>query len=153
MPFEESSPLLFWLAYSLIAFLGLAMLSGVYTPHENYYLGIWNGMIDDPFTIRDDVDRAHYMLGIVSAIPGSLLGAYSDIFGDRWLWQEYDRADFRLAAQILTALAEGLDISPEARFPNEPIDRRVKAIKLLFKFEFVRIEIDGSAFIGKAVTF
>ena len=39
---------------------------------------------------------------------------------------------------ILCSL-EGLDISPEARFPNEQIDRRVKAIKLLFKFEFVRI--------------
>jgi len=88
-PLAETHPTLFWPMY-LFFFLGMMGCMGhAYEPHDDYYLGWTVGPVlyDNPFTLQDDIDRAHLSLGFLVAISEFILGSYATIFGSRWLWR------------------------------------------------------------------
>ncbi|HJV36631.1 hypothetical protein [Geomonas sp.] len=86
----------------------LGCFGKAYEPGDNYYLG-WTGgpiLIDDPFTIRDDIDRAHISLGFASAAANLILESYGGIFGSRWLWRGLTESELNDAAAVLCKLAQ-----------------------------------------------
>jgi hypothetical protein len=103
---STSNPQVFWSLYGLGFFLTLAFLGHVYSPRDNYYLGWMNGYMDDPFTFRDDFDRAHMSLGFALAIPRMIFEAYGHVFGSLWLWQAPDGGTWETAARVLLKLGE-----------------------------------------------
>ncbi len=86
----------FALALTTMAFLGKA-----YAPRDGYYLGVWNGAIDDPFTFEDDWDRAHFSLGMASVVPQALLQAYSEVFASRWLWRRFSEEELDALTDVM----------------------------------------------------
>jgi hypothetical protein len=65
-------PFGFWTVYLLLALGSFACMGHAYEPHDDYYLGwrVGSTLCDDPFTFRDDIDRAHVLLGfLASYIP------------------------------------------------------------------------------------
>lgn len=67
---------LYWVMYT-ICFVVAMLLGHLYTPKKDYYLG-WrtkrHGVFNNPFTLRDDIDRAHFFLGFLIAIPNFVMG-------------------------------------------------------------------------------
>lgn len=60
----------FFLFYTLIS--GILMIVGMfYMPKEQYYTGTRSAFFrgNDPFTLRDDVDRSHSSLGFLLVVP------------------------------------------------------------------------------------
>ena len=89
----QSHPIGFWSLYLGMALTMLGCIGYAYEPHEDYYLGWCAGplLIDDPFTIQDDIDRAHVSLGFAVALAHMVLTSYAEIFGSTWLWQGLNR--------------------------------------------------------------
>jgi len=60
-----------------IIIIGVLMIvSTRYVPKEQYYLGYHSkmrGLVDNPFTTRDNIDRGHIMLGFLMVIPSFIL--------------------------------------------------------------------------------
>ncbi|MBI2932691.1 MAG: hypothetical protein HYY16_13670 [Planctomycetes bacterium] len=103
----EANPRVFWPAYGGLALLMLGLLGHAYEPRDSYYLGWFNGWMDDPFTLQDDVDRAHVGLGFAMAFPRLIVGSYAEIFGSGWLIRGLGGEELDAAANVLRALSEG----------------------------------------------
>lgn len=101
LPIQESTPVLFWVVYGFGFLLALSCLGRAYTPRDHYYLGWLNGVVNDPFTLRDDAHRAHLSLGFAVALPKMIFEAYGHIFGSSWLWSKPRTFAFTAAAQVL----------------------------------------------------
>jgi len=61
--------------------------------------------MDDPFTIQDDIDRAHIGLGFAVSISHLILDSYGSIFGSRWLWRGLQESDLTASVALLQGLA------------------------------------------------
>jgi hypothetical protein len=106
----ENSPRLFWTLYLIAVLAMLGCIGYAYEPKKDYYLG-WAiyryGYIDDPFTIEDDIDRAHTYLGFAMAVPYLLMRSYADIFGSTWVWHSFKEREISGAVKLLQALVRG----------------------------------------------
>jgi hypothetical protein len=76
---RASAPGAFWVLYGTVALTTFGLLGQAYETREAYYTGWLGGWIDDPFTNRDDLDRAHLSLGIVAAFPTFIISCYAEI--------------------------------------------------------------------------
>jgi len=136
----DMAPVLTWSLFFSMVMLVIGLFSGSYAPHSSYYLGVWNGAIDDVFTIRDDVDRAHFMLGLLVSTVGALNDAYVAILGDRWLWQDRTPTEFRIAAHLLGELANQTEPKLADTFEAEHLQHKMGALKILLNLQLVRVE-------------
>ncbi len=134
-----NSPVTYWIVYGCVAIGMMSFLASAYAPHDHYYMGVWNGLMDDFLTTEDDIDRAHYMLGVVSAIPGMLMDSYIAIIGDRWLWKDLEEGTFPIAAQIMSAVSNETEFIPKTQLQDAPILPRGQALKMLIKMQFIRL--------------
>lgn len=101
---EETHPGLFWTVYGVLGLTMLGIVGHAYVPHDHYYLGWYNGGMDDPFTLEDDVDRGHMALGFAVAVPRLILSSYGAIFSDLWIWRGLEEREARCAAEVLHGL-------------------------------------------------
>jgi len=125
----------FALAMAVLAFLGKA-----YAARDDYYMGVYNGMIDDPFTFKDDWDRAHFTLGMVSLVPEALLHAYSEVFAGWWLWKPL--TDEELDA-VTDVMANAWSNKPQ-QLGDVPKIRAEKVLRLLAELKWVRPHKEGA---------
>ncbi len=93
-----------WPPFVALGLLTLALLGRAYEPREDYYLGWFGGYMDDPFTLRDDVDRLHARLGFMVVLPMLLLGAWADLMGSVWLLHPPEDADLAGATELMLAM-------------------------------------------------
>lgn len=85
----------------------LGLLGWAYSPRDDYYLGWANGRIDDPFTLRDDIDRAHVGTGFAVAIPRLLIDSWAGVVGDAWLLRGLSAREAEAASQVIDGLGRG----------------------------------------------
>lgn len=104
---SEAHPGWFWTLYAGLGLLYLGLLGRLYEPAAEYYLGWLDGHLDDPLTVRDDIDRGHIMLGLVSLVPSTILESYGEVTGGGWILRGLDDGQQRLAAEWIGALASG----------------------------------------------
>ncbi|GFO63997.1 hypothetical protein [Geomonas paludis] len=104
---SASHPAWFWALYLLLALVMLGCIGHAYEPHDDYYLGWTFGpvLIDNPFTIKDDIDRAHIGLGFVVAVSHLILESYGSIFGSRWIWSRMGESEITASVTLLQRLA------------------------------------------------
>jgi len=101
----DSHPGWFWSLYGGLVVVYFGLLGRAYQPGGDYYLGWLDSWIDDPFTLRDDLDRGHVMVGVVSFIPSVVLEAYGEITGRGWIIGGLNESEQQLAADLLRALS------------------------------------------------
>ncbi|BBA70055.1 hypothetical protein [Geobacter sulfurreducens] len=140
-----TAPGLFWSLYLVFALAMLGCIGHVYEPHDDYYVGWVAGpvLIDDPFTIEDDIDRAHLSLGLVGALSHLILSSYGEIFGSLWLWRGLKDHELSASVEFLKALA--------AKDPNRARTRMLSVgnasardiMRALQKLEMILV-VDGA---------
>ena len=101
----ESHPGWFWCGYVVLVVVYFGLLGRAYQPAGDYYLGLFDGRLDDPFTLRDDLDRAHVALGCAVLVPEAIIQAYGEVAGGGWMIRGLTDREQRLAADFLRALA------------------------------------------------
>lgn len=106
-PLPRTAPGPFWAVYGLGVFGLLGVLGLAYTPRDDYDLGLGRYMINRPFTLHDDIDRAHFGLGFLVAIPRFVLGAASDVVSGSWALRGLSPHEVRGASAALLALGRG----------------------------------------------
>ena len=84
----------------------MALLGRAYEPREDYYLGWFGGLMNDPFSLRDDVDRLHVRLGFMVALPMMLLGAWAS----KHFHSLVDRGWLRPSVLVLSSLAGSIAV-------------------------------------------
>jgi len=106
-PLVQTHPGWFWPLYLLLALAILGCIGHAYEPKDDYYLGWTYGplLMDDPFTIQDDIDRAHIGLGFAVAFSHLILDSYGAIFGSRWLWRGLQESELTVSVALLQGLA------------------------------------------------
>jgi hypothetical protein len=99
---------LFWSLYLILATVMLGCFGKAYEPPDDYYLGWSVGpfLMDDAFTFRDDIDRAHLSLGFASSVANLILESYGGVFGSRWLWRGLSESELNDAAAVVLKLAQ-----------------------------------------------
>lgn len=146
----------FWLLYAAAAFTFLGLLGRAYEARESYYLGWFGGWAGDPFTIQDDIDRAHVSLGIALSVPYALLEAYGDILGSSWVWRGIDETEAQAAADAMIAGLAGKPDEVVRALSRLPLSSRMRVSKALLKLEFVqpgpafRLSQSGKRFLHEA---
>lgn len=154
---SQSHPIGFWSLYLGIALTMLGCIGHAYEPHEDYYLGWLAGpyLMDDPFTIQDDIDRAHMSLGFAVALAHIVLTSYTEIFGSKWLWQGLKESEVSASVEFLEALA--INDGSRARSVVAKIGKTssVGMIRVLVKLEMIRVNngvvrlsLKGREFVG-----
>lgn len=139
----STSPGLFWPVYGGLVIGMFGFLGHAYEPKDDYYLGWWGGRIDDPFTIEDDVNRAHVALGFAAAFPRLLVGSYAEIFGSLWVWRGLEPVELSAATDVLHALAS-CDFQRSAdRLRRLPPHSAARVVRALGKLKLVRTGPDG----------
>jgi len=93
--------------YVALVIVILGLLGRGYTPRDSYYLGLYGGRFDDPFTYRDDADRAHVGIGCAMAIPGLLLDSIGQAVSTSWLWRGVSPDVVRASTKVLMGVAAG----------------------------------------------
>lgn len=94
-----------WPPFTLFGLLALALLGRAYEPREEYYLGLMGApWLDNPLTLRDDVDREHVKLGLLIVLPGFLFGSWSELVSSGWLLRPPTDEECRRAAEFLVAM-------------------------------------------------
>jgi hypothetical protein len=106
-PLANSHPGWFWPSYLLLALAMLGCVGYAYEPGDDYYLGWTAGpvLMDNPFTLRDDIDRAHIGLGFAVSIAHLILGSYGAIFSSKWLWRDLEERELAASVELLQGLA------------------------------------------------
>lgn len=80
--FDDTTPLVFGAGY-LLVWLVLTAIGRLYQPQDDYdigYRGRGGYVIDNPFTLRDDRDRAHLGLGLVLFPVNVVGGLWATVF-------------------------------------------------------------------------
>lgn len=144
-PLAKTHPEYFWPIYFLLAFAMLGCMGHAYEPGRTYYLG-WNlglpGLFDNPFTIEDDIDRAHVSLGIVVALPHLIMRSYSEIFGSTWIWRGLVGRELSAAAELLQALSSDDEGRANAALQALGVSSALRVVRVLAKVELITIERD-----------
>lgn len=104
---RTTAPAPFWTVYGLGVAGILGLMGYGYAPRDDYYLGLTRYQIDNPFTLRDDVDRAHVGLGFAAAAPQFVLGAIGGIFDGSWALAGLEEREVVAASRALLGLARG----------------------------------------------
>lgn len=127
----------FWGVYGALGVIALGLAGRIYEPRDDYYLGWCDGLLDDPFTFRDDWDRAHLDAGFAVAIPRFIVDAYAALFESLWLLR-VPRGEVAAAVGLMQAIAvEDGDLLRErldAAGPAGP-----PALRLLHRLELVQV--------------
>lgn len=128
---------LFWTLYLILATVMLGCFGRSYEPRDDYYLGWTAGpfLMDDPFTFRDDIDRAHISLGFASSVANLILESYGGVFGSRWLWCGLSESELNDAANVVRRLAQQDFAGATAHFQN-PLSA-VSVFRALSKLELI----------------
>jgi hypothetical protein len=92
----------------------------VYAPRDSYFLGVYHGMIDWPFSTEDDVDRAHFLFPFVVAVPELVASSYAAIFTSRRIWRPPGPGELRSAAQTLCRLQDTASDESQVGAPAPP---------------------------------
>lgn len=141
-PLAASHPAWFWSLYLMLTLVMLGCIGHAYEPHDDYYLG-WTGgplLIDDPFTIRDDIDRAHIGLGFLVVIAQVMLESYGAIFGSRWLWRGMQESELAVSAALLQGLAVQDASGVISQIQGMSKESAADIVRALVKLELVVIE-------------
>lgn len=141
---KTTSPTEFWIMYGAFALLMLALMGHAYEPRDDYYLG-WGGYYNDPFTLRDNLDRAHVALGCFASLPTLIFRSYAEIFGSLWLFRGLDEAEEATAAAILFALGQGQTRHAAELLRGLRPKSAARVLRALDKLELLRIGKDGLA--------
>ncbi|KAA0894162.1 hypothetical protein [Oryzomonas rubra] len=141
-PLSRTHPGWFWPFYLLLALAMLGCVGHAYEPKDDYYLGWTAGplLMDDPFTIQDDIDRAHIGLGFLVSISHLILSAYGEIFGSRWLWRGMQEAELSTSVTLLQGLATRDASEAMARVRALARGSAADSVRALVKLEFVVID-------------
>lgn len=147
----------FWTFYLLLALLMLGCIGHVYEPKDNYYLGWTSGplLMDDPFTIQDDIDRAHITLGFAVSLSHLILESYGAIFGNRWLWNGLQEPELTASVALLQGLAARDVSGVMSRMRTAGKVSVVDTVRALVKLELVvidkghlKLSLKGREFLG-----
>ena len=132
-------PGLFWSLYLLLALVMLGCIGHAYEPGDDYYLGWSRGgiLMDDPFTIRDDIDRAHLGLGFAVAMSHAILETYGAIFGSRWLWRGMQESELTASVALLQGLATRDSSGVMSRMRTLTKESAAHTVRALVKLELV----------------
>lgn len=157
-PWMQSQPVAFWSLIALLLTAILAFLGWLYEPSDRYYLGWVAGPIvmDDPFTLEDDVDRRHIALGFAVAIPRMILGTYGEIFGSGWLLRPLDEREQELASLALLEAERGMTSQTLGELAGLERRRAARAIRALSKLGLLhgrrglKLTADGRDLVGTA---
>lgn len=135
-------PVGFWLIYLLVALGMLGCIGHAYEPHDDYYLGWTYGpiLIDDPFTIQDDIDRAHIGLGFAVSMAHLILDSYGAIFGSRWLWRGLEEIEISTAATLLQGIAARETASLSTHMKSIRPEIAAEALRALVKLDLVAMD-------------
>ena len=128
---------LFWTLYLILATVLLGCFGKAYEPRDSYYLGWTAGpiLMDDPFTFRDDIDRAHISLGFASAAANLILESYGGIFGSHWLWRGLTESELIDAAEVMRKL-EQQDFAGATNHFRDP-QSAASVCRALSKFDLI----------------
>ncbi len=127
----------FWVVFVLLSLVALGLAGRAYTPQDDYYLGWCNGWVNDPFTLRDDLDRAHLGAGFAIAIPRHLVDSYAVIFSSVRLFRPIPDRELAAAGGIFQALAADDEQLLEERLDAAKSDGAA-ALRLLHELELVK---------------
>lgn len=107
-PLVQTHPGWFWPFYLLLVLAMLGCIGHAYEPRDEYYLGMMAGpiLMDNPLTVKDDIDRAHLGLGIAASVAHLILDSYGAIFSSRWLWRGLQESELNISVALLRGLAE-----------------------------------------------
>jgi hypothetical protein len=132
----------FWLFYLLLALAMLGCIGHAYEPKDDYYLGWTAGplLMDDPFTIQDDIDRAHIGLGFAVSFAHLILDSYGAVFGSRWLWRGLPESELTASVALLQGLATRDASVVMSRVRALPKGSAVDIVRALVKLDLVVID-------------
>jgi hypothetical protein len=141
-PLGQTHPGWFWPLYLLLALAMLGCIGHAYEPKEDYYLGWTYGplLMDDPFTIQDDIDRAHISLGFAVSISHLILDSYGAIFGSRWLWRGLQESELTASVALLQDLATRDASGVMSRVRALTKGSAVEIVRALVKLDLVVID-------------
>jgi hypothetical protein len=133
----------YWLVFGALGFAALGFMGRAYSPRESYYMGWFTTNLDpdgldDPFTVRDNLDRADFWTGWAVALPGFVFECYADVFGSGWAFRAPSEAEHAIAYDVVHALATR-DL-PAARRAAE---RSARIVRVLHEAELVRPSRQG----------
>lgn len=139
-PLPVAHATLFWSVYFILVTFMLGCFGKAYEPHDDYYLGWVVGpyIIDNPFTLRDDIDRAHISLGFASSIANLILESYGGVFGSAWLWRGLPESELNDAVTVVRKL-DLLDYAGATDHIREP-RAAANILRALAKLELVSFE-------------
>lgn len=153
----KTQPIGFWSMYLFLALAMLGCIGHAYEPHDDYYLGWTAGpiVIDNFFTLEDDIDRAHVSLGFTAAIAHMVLASYAEIFGSMWLWHGLKESEVSASVELLQALAAKDAGRARSRMKALGKTSALDVIRALVKLEMItvdrgtpRISLKGREFLG-----
>ncbi|RNC67998.1 MAG: hypothetical protein ED859_11815 [Desulfuromonadales bacterium] len=153
----KTQPIDFWSMYLFLALAMLGCIGHAYEPHDDYYLGWIAGpiLIDDFFTIEDDIDRAHISLGFAVALAHLVLASYAEIFGSMWLWHGLKESELSASVELLQALASKDAGRARSRMRALGKTSALDVIRALVKLEMItvdrgipRLSLKGREFLG-----
>ena len=137
---------LFWPLYLVLATVMLGCFGKAYEPRDDYYLGWTVGpfLMDDPFSFRDDIDRAHFSLGFASSVAILILESYGGVFGSRWLWSGLTEPELSDAAAVVLKLArqDFAGAKAQIHYPQSAVSIYRVLVKLeLVSFDHCRLNL------------
>ncbi len=141
----DAMPVIFWITWAIPALLALASLGNAYEPRDDYYLGWGRGMVNDPFTLRDDVDRAHVTIGFIVTFASMIFRSFAGIFGSAWLWRGITDEEASDGAEILHALASHASAKAALLMKEAP----AALLRMLVKLELVKPAKGGAELTSK----
>jgi hypothetical protein len=132
----------FWPLYLLLVLAMLGCAGYAYEPADDYYLGWTCGpvLVDDPFTLRDDIDRAHIGLGFAVSFAHLILQCYGEIFGSRWLWNGLEERELAASIALLQGLARPDADGLMARVRELGRGSAADVVRAMVKLELVAME-------------
>jgi hypothetical protein len=141
-PLVKTHPSHFWPIYVLLSLAVLGCIGHAYEPREDYYLG-WSAgpvVMDDPFTVEDDIDRAHFSLGFAMALSSLIIESYSTIFGSVWLWRRLEERELSAAVKLLQTLAANDRAGARAHTQTLNAGSALAVVRALVKIKMIAIE-------------
>ncbi|MBC8019293.1 MAG: hypothetical protein H7X83_12355 [Verrucomicrobia bacterium] len=141
-PLAQTHPGWFWALYLLLALAMLGCIGHAYEPKGDYYLGWTAGplLMDDPFTIQDDIDRAHIGLGFAVSLSHLILDSYGAIFGSWWLWRGLQESEQTASVALLQGLASRDSSGVMTRMRALTKGSAVDIVRALVKLDLVVID-------------
>lgn len=138
----QTHPEWFWAIYVLSTLIMLGCVGHAYEPKDDYYLGWTAGplLMDDPFTIQDDIDRAHIGLGFAVSISHLILDSYGAIFGSRWLWHGLQESELNASVKLLQGLVTRDVSEVKTRVRELTKGSAANSVRTLVKLELMVID-------------